>query len=92
MIAPIANQFLIHPQTSNVIRLLAVNFLLSTIGFLSMTVLTREMNYRALVIPGIVGAIVRCCVGAILSACGAVRSATMRCAQPGVARAASCTN
>jgi O-antigen/teichoic acid export membrane protein len=59
-LAPFAHHFFEHPQTANVIRLLALNFLISTIGFLSMTMLTREMNYRALVIPGVVGAIVRC--------------------------------
>lgn len=59
-LAPFAHHFFEHPQTANVIRLLALNFLISTIGFLSLTMLTREMNYRALVIPGVVGAIVRC--------------------------------
>jgi O-antigen/teichoic acid export membrane protein len=59
-IAPFAHHFLEHPQTANVIRLLALNFLVSTIGFLSTTTLTREMNYRALVVPGVVSAIVRC--------------------------------
>jgi O-antigen/teichoic acid export membrane protein len=60
VIAPFAHHFFEHPQTGNVIRLLAFNFLLSTIGFLSLTTLTREMNYRVLVVPGVVGAIVRC--------------------------------
>src|SRR5271157_375988 len=61
-IAPFAHRLFEHPQTGNVIRLLALDFLISTIGFLSVTTLTREMNYRALVVPGVVGAIVRCIV------------------------------
>jgi O-antigen/teichoic acid export membrane protein len=60
LIAPFAHHFFEHPATGNVIRLMAVDFLISTIGFLPQTTLEREMNYRALVIPGIVGAVVRC--------------------------------
>src|SRR5208282_3043716 len=40
--------------------------LVSTIGFLSLTTLTREMNYRALVAPGVAGAIVRCVLVVVL--------------------------
>lgn len=65
-LAPFAHHFFEHPQTANVIRLLALNFLISTIGFLSMTMLTREMNYRALVLPGVVGAIIRCALVVVL--------------------------
>jgi O-antigen/teichoic acid export membrane protein len=60
LLAPFAHHFLEHPQTANVIRLLALNFFVSTIGFLSMTMLMRETNYRALVVPGVVSAIIRC--------------------------------
>jgi len=66
LIAPFAHHFFEHPQTGNVIRLLAINFLVSTIGFLSLTTLTREMNYRALVAPGVAGAIVRCVLVVVL--------------------------
>ncbi len=52
MVAPFAHYFFEHPQTGNVLRLMAVNFLISTIGFLSGTILAREMNYRALIVPG----------------------------------------
>jgi lipopolysaccharide exporter len=60
LIAPFAHHFFEHPATGNVIRLLALNFLVTTIGFLPQVTLEREMNYRALIIPGIVGAVVRC--------------------------------
>lgn len=60
LIAPFAHHFFEHPATGNVIRLLALNFLVSTIGFLPQAMLMREMNYRALVVPGVVSAVVRC--------------------------------
>lgn len=68
MVAPFARHLFDHPATANVIRVLALNFLVSTIGFLPMVVLTREMNYRAMVIPGVIGAIVQCilAVGLVL--------------------------
>jgi O-antigen/teichoic acid export membrane protein len=59
-IAPFARHFFDHPATGNVIRILALNFLISSIGFIPQAMLTREMNYRALVIPGVVGAAVQC--------------------------------
>ena len=65
-IAPFAHLLFEHPQTANVIRLLSLNFLISTIGFLSLTTLTREMNYRALVVPGVVGTIIRCILVVVL--------------------------
>ena len=58
-IAPFSRHLFDHPATANVIRVLAVNFLVSTIGFLPMVVLTREMNYRAMMIPGVAGAVVQ---------------------------------
>jgi len=59
LIAPFAHHFLEHPATTDVIRFLALNFLVTTIGFLPQAVLTREMNYKALVAPGVIGAAVR---------------------------------
>jgi O-antigen/teichoic acid export membrane protein len=58
-IAPFAHHFFEHPATGNVIRFLALDFLVGTIGFLSLVTLMREMNYRALVIPSVVSAVVR---------------------------------
>jgi O-antigen/teichoic acid export membrane protein len=60
LVAPCAHYFLGHPATGNVIRLLALNFLVSTIGFAPRITLEREMNYRALLLPSILGAVVRC--------------------------------
>lgn len=60
LIAPFARHFCDHPAVADVTRFLALNFLVSTIGFLPLVKLTREMNYRALVIPGVINAAVRC--------------------------------
>ena len=60
LVAPFARHFFDHPATGNVIRILALNFLVSTVGFLPLIVLTREMNYRALMIPGVAAAAAQC--------------------------------
>lgn len=60
LIAPLAHHFFEHPATVAVIRILAFEFLLSMIGFMPLVTLVREQNYKALVIPGIIGTIVRC--------------------------------
>lgn len=65
-IAPFARHVFDHPAIGNVVRILALNFLLSTIGFLPTIMLTREMNYRALVIPGVASAAVQCVLTVIL--------------------------
>jgi O-antigen/teichoic acid export membrane protein len=66
LIAPFGRQFLDHPSTGNVIRILALNFLVSTIGFAPRVVLSREMNYRALMLPAVVGAMFECIVAVVL--------------------------
>ncbi|MGB6430242.1 MAG: lipopolysaccharide biosynthesis protein [Candidatus Acidiferrales bacterium] len=59
LIAPFAHYFFNHPATGNVIRILAIDFLVTTIGFMSLVQLTREQNYRALMMPWVVGAAAR---------------------------------
>jgi len=66
LIAPFARHLFDHPATSNVIRILALNFLVGTIGFLPLVILTREMNYRALMIPGVASAAVQCILAVTL--------------------------
>lgn len=70
LVAPFAWHFCGHPAAGNVTRFLALNFFISTIGFLPLVQLTREMNYRALVIPGIINAVVRCSLAVGLILCG----------------------
>ena len=66
LIAPFARHFLDHPATGNVIRILSLNFIASTIGFAPAVLLTREINYRALTIPVVAGAIAQCIIAVIL--------------------------
>jgi len=70
LIAPFARHLFDHPAIGNVLRILALTFLVSTIGFVPQIVLTREMNYRALVIPGIAGAVAQCVLAVTLVLCG----------------------
>jgi PST family polysaccharide transporter len=66
LIAPFARHLFDHPAIGNVIRILASTFLVSTVGFLPQIMLTREMNYRALVIPGVVSVAVQCILAVTL--------------------------
>ena len=59
LIALFAHHFFQHPATGDVMRVLAFNFLLSTIGFMPLVTLTREQNFRALVIPGVLSVVAR---------------------------------
>ncbi len=59
LVAPFSHHFFDHPATANVIRILALNFLISIIGFAPQMILTREMNYRALTAPAVAGAAVQ---------------------------------
>jgi O-antigen/teichoic acid export membrane protein len=70
LIAPFAHHFFEHPATGNVVRFLALNFLIAPIGFMPQVTLTREQNYRALVVPGVAGAIARCILAVTLILCG----------------------
>ncbi len=62
LIAPYAHHLFEHPATGNVIRILALNFLVSSIGFVPQIMMTREMDFRALVVPGVAGTVVQCIV------------------------------
>jgi lipopolysaccharide exporter len=70
MVAPFSRHLFEHPDTGNVIRFLALNFLVSTIGFVPLVTLIRELNYRALVVPGVTNAVVRCILAVTLILCG----------------------
>ena len=70
LIAPLARHFCDHPAVANVTRFLALNFLVSTVGFLPQVRLTREMNYRALMVPGVINAVVRASLAITLIWCG----------------------
>lgn len=66
MIAPFAHHFLNHPATATVVRVLSLDFLINTLGFMPSVMLMREQNYRALTIPGISNAVARCVLVIVL--------------------------
>ena len=70
LVAPFARHFCDHPAAANVTRFLALNFFISTIGFLPLVQLTREMNFKALVVPGVINAAVRAALAITLVWCG----------------------
>ncbi|HVB58109.1 MAG TPA: oligosaccharide flippase family protein [Candidatus Acidoferrales bacterium] len=70
LIAPFAHYFFQHPATGNVIRVLSLEYLVGTIGFMSQMTLIREQNFRALIVPGVAGAIARCILAIALILCG----------------------
>ncbi len=65
-IAPFARHFLNHPATGNLVRIGALSFLATMVGFVPNAVLTREMKYRTLVIPGIASATAQCAIAVTL--------------------------
>ena len=69
-IAPFAHHFFQNPAISNVIRVLAFDFLVSSIGFMPLMTLTREQNFRALMIPGFVSVATRSALAIALVLCG----------------------
>lgn len=70
LVAPFAWHFCDHPAAASVTRFLALNYFVGTVGFLPLVQLTREMNYRALMIPGAINALVRASLAITLVLCG----------------------
>jgi len=66
LIAPFAHHFFEHPAAGDVVRVLAFNFLVSTIGFMPGVTLTREQNFRALMIPGVLSVVARSMIAIVL--------------------------
>ncbi len=60
LIAPMSHYFCDHLAVANFTRFLSLSFLINTISFFPVVRLTREMNYRAQVIPNAINALVRC--------------------------------
>ena len=56
LLAPFAGHFCDHPAAGNVVSFLALNFLISTIGFLPLVQITREMNFKAIAVPALINA------------------------------------
>jgi O-antigen/teichoic acid export membrane protein len=59
LVAPFAHHFFEHPATDDIMRVLAFYFLVNSIGFMPWVTLTREQNFRSLLVPGVVNTVVR---------------------------------
>lgn len=66
LVAPFSHYLLNHPATANVIRLLALNFFISTVGFVPQVLLTREMDFRTLMVPGMISTVVQSALAVVL--------------------------
>lgn len=66
-LSPLSKKFFDNPAVSNVIIVLSLNFIISTFSFLPNCVLTREINYRKLLLPQIVPAIISSFVSIVLA-------------------------
>lgn len=58
LVSPFSLYFLDHPATPTVIRILAMNFIISSFALLPQCVLTRDLNYKKLFIPQVGSSIV----------------------------------
>ena len=70
LVSPFAHYFCDHPAVANVTRVLALNFLVSSVGFLPQLQLEREMNFRAQLLPTSINSVVRCTLAITLVLCG----------------------
>ena len=70
LLAPFAWHFCDHPAAGNVVSLLSLNFLISTIGFVPLVQLTREMNFKALAVPALINGGTRAALIITLVLCG----------------------
>jgi lipopolysaccharide exporter len=69
-IAPLSLYFLDHPATPTVIRILALNFLISSFALIPTCILTRGLNYRKLFIPQVGSALVNSSISIALALMG----------------------
>lgn len=66
LISPLAKSFFDSEAVVNVIRILALNFVISSFSFLPNSVLVRELNYRRLFVPQVGAAIVNSALSIVL--------------------------
>lgn len=66
-ISPVSNNFFDNNAVESVIKLLSLNFVINSLAFIPLTLLTRELNYRRLFIPHVGAAIVNFTLSIILS-------------------------
>jgi len=70
LLAPLTTLFFDNSAIENVIRVLSVTFIITTVGFLPVCLLTRELNYKKLIIPQLSAAVVYSGLSVILALMG----------------------
>ena len=70
LLAPQAKYFFDNGAIETVIKVLSVSFVISTFGFLPTCLLTRDLNYRKLIIPQLFSAITNAALSIILALTG----------------------
>ncbi|MGO9138324.1 MAG: lipopolysaccharide biosynthesis protein [Syntrophales bacterium] len=70
LLSPLAKLFFDNSAIENVIKVLSVSFIISTFGFLPTCLLTRELNYKKLIIPQLSSAVVNSGLSIILALTG----------------------
>jgi O-antigen/teichoic acid export membrane protein len=69
-LSPVAKLFFDHASISLVIKVLSLNFIISTFSFLPVCLLKRELNYRKLIIPQITAAFTSSGMSIVLALAG----------------------
>lgn len=70
LVAPIARASFGDPAVTEVIRILAIGFLLGSLGFIPSSMLQRHLDFRHWIIPSILGVIVRAAVACYMAIAG----------------------
>jgi lipopolysaccharide exporter len=70
LLAPLAKLFFDNSAIENVIKVLSINFIITTFGFLPTCLLTRELNYKKLIIPQLAAAFANSGLSIILALMG----------------------
>jgi lipopolysaccharide exporter len=70
LLAPLAKLFFDNSAIENVIKVLSISFIISTFGFLPTCLLTRELNYKKLIIPQLSSAVVNSGLSIVLALTG----------------------
>lgn len=69
-LSPLAKLFFDNSAIENVIKVLSISFIITTFGFLPTCLLTRELNYKKLMIPQLSSAVINSGISIILALTG----------------------
>jgi lipopolysaccharide exporter len=68
--APLSQYFIANTELILVIRILAVNLIISSMGLLPSVKLTRELNYKMLVLPQVLAVSISSTLAIVMALCG----------------------